>query len=64
MPILITTGQVGRILGLTSQRICALARDGRLPVHSHTPGGLRRFDLAVIQRIADERNAAKAASAT
>lgn len=52
---LMTTGDVSKLLGLTSQYVQAMARRGKLPVAETTVGGIRLFRRRDIERIADER---------
>jgi excisionase family DNA binding protein len=52
---LMTTGDVSKLLGLTSQYIQAMARQGKLPIAETTAGGIRLFRRSDIDKIAEER---------
>jgi DNA-binding transcriptional MerR regulator len=53
----LTTSQVARILGLSSQRVIQLARDGQI-AHSTLAQGMRLFDPVDVERVRLEREAA------
>jgi DNA-binding transcriptional MerR regulator len=57
-------GEVAHRLGLSQQRVRELADRGSIPVAMRVGRrGLRLFDPAAIERVAREREAAKAAAA-
>ena len=52
---LMTTGDVSKLLGLTSQYVQAMSREGKLPVAVTTAGGIRLFRRADIEQLAEQR---------
>ncbi len=52
---LMTTGDIAKFLGLTSQYIQIMARRGQLPITATTAGGIRLFLRSDIERLAEER---------
>ena len=52
---LMTTGDIAKYLGLTSQYIQTMARREQLPIAETTAGGIRLFRRSDIERLAEER---------
>ena len=52
---LMTTGDVSKLLGLTSQYVQAMARQGKLPIAETTAGGIRLFRRSDIDQLAEQR---------
>jgi len=53
--VLLLTGDVAAILGLSSQSVRLMARYGGLPPAAVTPGGVRLFDPESVLRLRAER---------
>jgi excisionase family DNA binding protein len=52
---LLTTGEAGRLLGVGSDRVRQMEREGKLSA-MRTATGLRLFDRRAVERLAAERN--------
>lgn len=46
---------VAAALGISDQGVRFLEREGRCPAFARTPGGVRLFDRATVQRVKRER---------
>jgi DNA-binding transcriptional MerR regulator len=58
------SGEVARMFGISQARVAQLTRAGRLPVAMRVGArGLRLYDRATMERIAQERESAKRAAA-
>lgn len=55
----LTKADVARILGVTPDRVRQLANTGRLKVAQRTPGGVRLFRAADVERFRAEREKTK-----
>lgn len=52
-PRLVQAGDVARLFQVVPKTVARWAKEGKLPVHSRTLGGHRRFDLDVIEPIVE-----------
>jgi DNA-binding transcriptional MerR regulator len=50
-------GDVAEVLGLTENGVRFLERGGKLPAFARTPGGVRVFDSATVERVRQQRAA-------
>lgn len=56
--VFLSVGDVARILDLSTERVRALADEGRLPIAGRTRGG-RVFNRSAVNALREERDEAK-----